>query len=279
MTRFRAESLTPEVVQIVEELQLETTTNRRRWEIGLRLAEIGDPRPGVGAKNGKPDILWRPIPGGVVEIEGHGPFAVQPFHMAAFPVTIAQFRAFLEDKSGYDDKRWWQDLKCEGKENAWQGPLANHPVTNVSWYDATAFCRWFSARLGFEVRLPDEWEWQWAAQSAQTDFRNPWGPDWKEGFANTSESKIHRAIAVGMYPRGDSRQEVSDLAGNVWDWCRNEYGHPRTTAPGGKESRVLRGGSWVNFLYIARADARYGAHPGVRNDGDGFRVVCSSPIR
>ncbi|MBS1872362.1 MAG: SUMF1/EgtB/PvdO family nonheme iron enzyme [Acidobacteria bacterium] len=272
--------LTPEVEWIIEELRCEGTTHERRREIGQRLAHIGDLRPGIGVKDGVPEILWWPIPGGEVEIEEHDRFVVEPFHMAAYPVTIGQFRAFLDAKDGYRKKRWWKDLQRQDPDSAWQSPLVNHPVTDVSWYDATAFCRWLTVKKRYEVRLPDEQEWQWAAQSARPDFRYPWGPEWRDGVANTSESDIHRTTAVGMYPGGASQppQQVADLAGNVWEWCRNEYADPRKTGPGGGESRVLRGGSWDDGQGRARADARYFFHPGYRLYYIGFRVVCSSPI-
>ena len=142
-----------------------------------------------------------------------------------------------------------------------------------------AFCRWLSTELGCEVRLPDEWEWQWAAQSAQAEFAYPWGPEWRDGVANTSEAGIGRTTAVGMYPGGRSLQGVYDLAGNVWEWCRNEYDDPRKTEPGGDESRVLRGGSWGDSQVCARADYRDYDPPDYRYVGYGFRVVCASPIR
>ena len=110
-------------------------------------------------------------------------------------------------------------------------------------------------------------------------LRLPVGPEWREGAANTNESEIRRTTAVGMYPQGDSLQGVSDLAGNVWEWCRNEYEKPERTQPGGTESRVLRGGSWYFIREYARAGYRYYSHPGDRISNLGFRVVCSSPIR
>jgi hypothetical protein len=256
-----ARLLTPEVDWILAELQDDATTHSRRRDIGQRLAEIGDPRPGVGLRDGLPDILWRPIPAGE---------RVKPFHMAAFSVTVCQFRAFLEAKDGYPAKRWWKDLQHEDPDGAWQTRMDNHPITDVSWYDATAFCRWLSARLGYEVRLPDEEERQWAAQSARAEFQYPWGPEWRDRVANTHESKNGGAIAVGMYPGGESLQRVSDLAGNVWEWCRNSSGE--------KEERSLRGGSWGSFQVDARASFRNLYHPFFRAIDFGFRVVCFSPI-
>ena len=103
--------------------------------------------------------------------------------MAAYPVTVAQFQAFALAKDVYADARWWQDLHKNSPEKAWQATRPNHPVTDVSWFDATAYCRWLSDHAGYEVRLPDEPEWQWAAQSAQSHFRYPWGATWQEGVA------------------------------------------------------------------------------------------------
>ena len=270
--------LTPEVDWIQQELLLETTGHQRRRDIGQRLAEIGDPRPGVGVKDGVPQILWRPIPPGTVEVEEHGRFQVEPFHIAAYPITIEQFAAFLKAKDGFNNKAWWKELKRLEPDHAWRSRLTNHPVTEVSWHDATAFCRWLSRRLGFEVRLPDEPEWQWAAQSAEAEFAYPWGPGWKDGVANTSEAGINRTTAVGVYPSGASRQGAFDLAGNVWEWCRNEHEDPKKVQPS-EGPRALRGGSWVNGQGSARASYRSDDDPYYRNYGIGFRVVCSSPIR
>ncbi len=270
--------LRPELDWILAELQDDATTHQRRRDIGQRLAVIGDPRPGVGVISGVPDIVWRAVPGGEVDIEKHGRFVVKLFHMAAYPITFGQFRAFLEAEDGYDNERWWKDLESKDRDSAWQDPLTNHPVTDVSWYDAMAFCRWLSARLAIEVRLPDEREWQWAAQSAQPDDVYPWGPEWLAGRANTNESGIRRTTAVGMYPQGNSLQRVSDLAGNVWDWCLNEYAKPKRVQAGGTESRVLRGGSWNGSQDNARAGSRGSSPPDFRYYNIGFRVVCSSPI-
>jgi hypothetical protein len=265
--------LTPEVEWLLREVAQPETGALRRWEIGKRLAEIGDPRPGVGVKDGVPDILWRPISGGTVEIEKRGSVRVEPFQMAAYPITIAQFRAFVDAPDGYGWERWWKDLeKKDGLDQAWQSAPGNHPVTDVNWYDAAAFCRWLSEKLGKDVRLPDEQEWQQAAQSERVGFAYPWGPDWREGHANTAEADIKRTTAVGMFPQGDSLQQVSDLAGNVWEWCRNEY-------EAGQESRVLRGGSWGYDRDLARAGFRYYYPPHYRSFYIGFRVVVLSPIR
>ena len=84
---------------------------------------------------------------------------------------------------------------------------------------------------------------------------------------------------MGIFPLGDSVQSVSDLAGNVWEWCRNEHANPARTTGGGGEARVLRGGSWDYVRDFARAGYRVSYLPDDRLSSIGFRVVCSSPIR
>jgi len=70
-----------------------------------------------------------------------------------------------------------------------------------------------------------------------------------------------------------------DLSGNVWEWCLNEYENPERVEAGGREARVLRGGSWLLSQEYARAGYRVSFVPDDRNLNIGFRVVCSSPIR
>jgi formylglycine-generating enzyme required for sulfatase activity len=273
-----------EMDRLLAELDDPTTDHLRREAIGLRMAELEahNPRPGVGVRpDGVPDILWCDLEASRVEIEGHGPFDVKPFRMAAYPVTWAQYRAFLEapDADGYGNKRWWRGLTQESEPGRLLWAYPNYPAINVSWFDAVAFCRWLSKRRGEAIHLPDEWEWQLAAQSADPGFAYPWGEAWRENVANTHESDIGRTIAVGVYPSGRSRQAIYDLAGNVWEWCHNAYNNPKAKRPGRDESRVLRGGSWYDDREGARAGYRFVSLPLNRNLGIGFRVVCSSPIR
>jgi hypothetical protein len=277
-----ADLLTSETEWLLAEICCEGVGHQRRRDIGQRLAEIGDPRPGVGVIDGIPDILWRPIPAGEVEIDGHGRFPVKPFRISAYLVTVAQFRAFLDAEDGYDSTTWWIDLEQRDRDVNWTSLLVNQPMSYVRWYDATAFCRWLSTRLRFEVRLPDEWEWQWATQSARDGFIYPWRTKSQDGLANTMEPEFQRPTAVGMYPNGASKHGVFDLAGKVREWCRNEYAEPNKTSAGGDRSRVLRGGSWDLIQDGVSAVSRHYHNPNLRYDNYdsfGFRVVCASPIR
>ena len=140
-----------------------------------------------------------------------------------------------------------------------------------------AFCDWLSDRLGYAITLPTEAQWEKAARGTD-GWTFPWGSEWREGVANTSEAGIDRTSAVGIFPQGCSPYGVMDLAGNVWEWCLNEYEHPERTQRTGREPRVLRGGSWSSPRGFARAASRYHLDPCYRSGDVGFRVVCSSPI-
>jgi formylglycine-generating enzyme required for sulfatase activity len=82
-----------------------------------------------------------------------------------------------------------------------------------------------------------------------------------------------------MFPQGNTDSQISDLAGNVWEWCRNEYHNSKNVEPGGDGARVLRGGSWDDYQDYARSEYRSFSQPRNRNNGIGFRVVVSSPIQ
>jgi hypothetical protein len=255
-----------------------------RDSIGHSLAVLGDPRQGVGlGEEGAPNVDWVKIPGGKIVLEERaGSAAVEPFHMARYLVTNAQFQAFIDAKDGYAKADWWQGMPDDAKDgptkSSWTEP--NQPRESVSWYEAVAFCSWLSRRLGFEVRLPTEFEWQQAATGGDPNNRYPWGPEWDSHRCNTSESVLNRTTAVGLYPAGASTQGVLDLAGNLWEWCLNKYESPdEVTIDDSGESRVLRGGSWSLRQDYARAGSRYDLHPLDRDYFIGFRVVCASPIR
>ena len=276
-----ADFLTPEAEWLLAELLCGDAEHARREAIGMRLSEIEvtHPRPGVGAIDGVPDILWRQIPEGEVAILGQGVFKVAPFHMAAYPVTYAQYKVFLDAERGYQLDDWWYGIEKAESPGKQLRLYASYPADNVSWYDATAFCRWLSAALGFDVCLPSLSEWQWAAQSARRDCEFPWIGEPRGVLANTSESGIGRATAVGMYPDGRSLQGVYDLAGNVSEWCRNQRDNLPKVDSGIRESRVSRGGSWADRLDFAGAYGGRRDSPHDRRADRGFRVICAVPNR
>ena len=278
--------LHPEPLRLLDELAEPATNHQRREDIGLRLHQKGDPRRGVGLRpDGLPDILWMPVGTGEVTLitKAHEQFTftVDAFEMARYPVTWRQYRAFIDSSDGFCDPRWWQGLAADEAHRAHPGDpkwaFDSHPVIQVSWYDAMAFCRWLTERLGEPVRLPIEWEWQWAA-TREGGVHYSWRRSWDTSQANSYESGIGRTVAVGIYPSGRSAWGLDDLSGNVREWCANEHGPPMRTDPNSTVARVLRGGSWRYGAEFLSVDDRYESVPDFRSGSIGLRVCRASPI-
>jgi len=164
----------------------------------------------------------------------------------------------------------------------------NHPADNVNWVDAAAFCHWLSDRTQLAIALPTEFQWQLAATDGNPGKVYPWSdpvdPRWdpleQPWRANTLESELGRSTAVGMYPTGASTGGVMDMAGTIYEWCRNAFDNPDNAqfAMSQDDQRVLRGGSWDDYAAHARSTFRLWYLPGYRYAFIGFRVVCLSPL-
>jgi formylglycine-generating enzyme required for sulfatase activity len=263
-----------------ERLERPKLTHQQRERIGYRLAEIGDPREGVGLDdNGLPHFVWCRVPPGRIELEeGAGAFEVASCHIARYPVTWKQYRTFLAADDGYRNAAWWRDLMHDQAPGDQYRQVENHPSDEVSWDDAMAYCRWLTVRLRYEIRLPAEWEWQQAATGGAPSKGYPWGEEFDSDRANTYESRLGRTTAVGLYSRGESSVGAMDMSGNVLEWCLNTYEKPERIRAGGDPARVVRGGSWDNLRGLARAAYRYNSRPENRLNLLGFRVLCLSPI-
>jgi formylglycine-generating enzyme required for sulfatase activity len=264
----------------------------RLWAADI-LAWLGDDRPGVGVKAGIPDLEWVSIPAGDFLFgEKNEKTPGQSFRISRYPITTAQFEAFLADKD-YKNDEWWEVLiKPEPSESRW--PQPNRPRTDIDWYEAMAFCKWLSSKLHFDVRLPTDQQWERAARGVEGN-EYPWGKDYVLGRANIDETTVPgdreknylgQTSAVGLYsPLGDTKdkykdgKQVADLAGNVWEWCLNKYetGKESVIEPDASgDFRVLRGGSWLDLRDSARASLRHGNLPVNLYVNVGFRVC--SPI-
>jgi formylglycine-generating enzyme required for sulfatase activity len=239
-----------------------------------------------------PDIAWIEIPAGPFIWQDGEPRELPTFWMAKYPVTNAQYQCFIDD-GGYADDRWWRDLKRpEPARPRW--PQGNRPRTDVDWYEAVAFCRWLTARLGLpedSIRLPTDLEWEKAARGEQ-GLAYPWGAEYRSGFANVDETDrygidqrkagpwfLDQTTAVGVYPHGRSPYGVEDLAGTVWEWCLNKRDDvDAVAADTSGAARALRGGFWVSLPRLARADLRFWSRPDDRNVFGGVRLLSSVPI-
>jgi len=301
---------------------------RDRAAAGCALARLGDPRPGVGLRpDGLPDIVWCEVPAGPFimgsdkkkdpqafddELPQHlEKSIIRPYLISRYPVTNAQFAAFVDGPEGYRNDRWWTQAgrQWRGKRT---GPmkyggvydLPNHPVVGVTWYEAVAFCRWLTERLKvegyrwqvwrngqletlnlkletFEVRLPTEAEWEKAARG--TDGRiYPWGDEFDAAKCNMADTGIGTTSAVGIFPGGASIYGCLDMAGNVWEWCATkwlgnyqDYARKADHELEDESGRVLRGGAFYNIQRHVRCAFRHWDDPLDRSWNIGFRLVVA----
>ena len=283
--------LTPKQQKLLDLIADPNTKPPERAEAGRRLAEVGDPRPGVGLRpDGIPDIDWVEIPAGEFIFGGDDKayrglprqkLHLDTFSIARYPVTYAQFQGFVEAEDGIHHDRWWEGLAMQQKTpDAQRWPIANHPRETVSWYQAVAFCRWLSTKVGYEVTLPTEQQWEKAARGTDGRFY-PWGNDYISGYANIDETSgkigpyyLKQTTAVGVYPQGASPYGILDMAGNVLEWTLTDWGNITNNNIGGDSRRVLRGGSWDPAQQLSRSASRLDWFPSYRLFGFGFRVMC-----
>ncbi len=242
--------------QTLRDLQWEPI--HKDWERGIsRILKA----MGVERKVYEPELIR--IPGGEFLMgDDKTPVDVAEFYIGKYPVTNAQYEAFVQ-ANVYELPKHWRDRGRipVGKEN--------HPVVYVSWEDAVAFCEWLSKEAGREFRLPTEAEWEKAARG--TDGREyPWGNEspTKDNERCNFGNNVGDTTPVGKYSKGASPYGAQDMAGNVWEWMVSQYDDAR---------RGLRGGSFRDGSSDVRCAVRLALSPVDRFDDFGFRVGFAPP--
>jgi sulfatase modifying factor 1 len=269
-------------------------------------------RAAIGAHKPRNAVMVM-IPAGTVQIGDHdGPsgerptfqYTSRPFLMDRTLVTVAQFTAFVKD-TGYktDAERYGYAGVLDESEGAWvairgatwrhpTGPKglparADHPVTQVSWFDASAFCS------AYGLRLPTEFEWERAARMGQTPdghvFRTGDSIEhngryllnaWEGTFPllDTGADGYRSTSPVGAF--GTAPSGLTDMAGNVWEWTSSwyvPYGSPERVPIDGSAERVSRGGSFLcssQFCQGYRVSARNHTTPDTSLENIGFRCAA-----
>lgn len=222
---------------------------------------------------------WVDIPGGQVTLEGTI-FEIQPFKIAKYPITKAQFHIFEADPTGYSAPQWWQFAPETTYQRSWRAthsaPMSDYttnpqaPRTAVSWYEAIGFCRWLTHKTGLTITLPTEQQWQRAAQG--DDGRTfPWGNEYDSSCCNQELS----ATPVDQYPSGASPFGVMDMVSNISQWCLNSYKEGHVDMDRYSEYRVGRGGGRKSKPQNASVTYRHGYSPEGMSHEVGFRIVCS----
>ena len=200
---------------------------------------------------------------------------LSPFRISRYPVTNDQHRHFVMETGKESPGHWTGAQVPAGRES--------HPIVNVSWGEAEAYCKWLTKRVGEGVVcLPTEAQWEFAARGAE-GREYPWGAEEPDEDRANFGGRVDGTTSVDAYPGGATPTGIYDLSGNVWEWCRDGCGpysgNPITdpVAPSGGRFFSLRGGS---FLYDARdlraAYRGVGLPPDYRDLSLGFRVVWSA---
>jgi len=230
---------------------------------------------------------------------------ISNFYMDAFEVTNAEYKEFI-DAGGYDKSEYWtaegwhwrQTSQQQGYDRGdpkpmgwgsgdapWESsvfsPLANSPVSGVSWYEAYAYARFRGKSL------PTEAQWEYVARGVEGRIY-PWGNIWFGDFLNHGKGRspfyddtdgFVYAAPVGSYPGGATAEGIHDLSGNVFEWCKDwfavytasDFFNPQ--GPWEGEEKVMRGGSWRGSEEHCRTFQRSRAAPTVRLQEAGFRLV------
>ncbi len=262
------------VVELCVALRESLTEEARSTEpSGVRLAQpmtsTGEER--LHEKDGSGLV---PVPGGEYLLgEGDKKHRVvlSPFWIGKFPVTNEQYGRFLEAGPSRRKPGYWDDEKFNDPRQ---------PVVGVSWLEALAYCRWA------ELDLPSEAEWEAAARGTDA-CPYPWGQEEPSDKLANFGRNVGRPTPVGAYPEGRGPYGTLDQAGNVWEWCWDEFKEDAYGGPDGQRDplvrgdetdeaalRVLRGGSWAYPSGDLRAAVRDGSRAGNRRRNDGFRVLC-----
>jgi formylglycine-generating enzyme required for sulfatase activity len=189
---------------------------------------------------------------------------VKPFSIGRTEVTQAQWQAVMgNNPSGFKEE--------------------TRPVESITWYQAKEFCEKLSERSGYQVRLPTEAEWEYAARGGTTTEYSFGEDETKLGeyawFRGNAGDQTHPVGQKKPNPFG-----LYDMHGNVWEWVEdywhnNYVGAPRDGSAwlvgGDSALRVLRGGSW-NLSFNLRSAIRLNFFPVSRVSNNGFRVVVGA---
>jgi eukaryotic-like serine/threonine-protein kinase len=209
----------------------------------------------------------------IVGLESYGDKQVGEFLIDRFEVTNKQFKTFV-DAGGYNNKSFWQfPIYSEGSEIPFekavtkfidktgrQGPAnweagsypdeqENHPVTGISWYEASAYSAFV------KKKLPTVFHWSIAAETSRTEFLAP-----LSNFSTKGTTEVGSMQGISSFG-------VYDIAGNAREWCSNETNNPN--------QRFILGGGWNDPSY-AFNDA-YTQSAMDRSLANGFRCIQELP--
>lgn len=216
-----------------------------------------------------------------------------PWYEDEHPMRIINLPAFFIDRYEVTNQQYMEFVRAVQRRppDNWTGGTIpqgaeRFPVTDVSWFDADAYCRWKGKRL------PTEEEWEKAARGPD-GLEYPWGNGFDPSKARIATGSVmyNRPLPVGSFEAGKSPYGAFDMIGNVWEWVDGWYeAYPGNTAANDKFGRMLRVTRGLSFMsighfggqdymntaaIIARASFRSFDFPTSRIGDVGFRCAMS----
>ncbi len=208
----------------------------------------------------------------------------EPFWIDAYEVTNAQFAEFLNEVGDQIEVGDWMWLAADDGDvqilesgGTWtpRGGHVSHPVVEVTWFGAVAYCGWRGARL------PTEAEWEYAARGPD-GLVYPWG-DTFDADNVVYDGNSRGLREVGSRPGGISWVGALDMSGNVWEWVNDWYDSgyyadspiQNPQGPEGGFARMVRGGSWDGSGDDVCATDRDWSIPSITDASRGFRCARS----
>lgn len=223
----------------------------KRLLAAKRLGERGDPREGVCQLN--VELAWStrfpaaryPAPLHQKERDKYSKPWLNAYKISRYQITVYQFIDFIKNRPYNKRSLWTLYGWLWNRDQSYKAPLLwdeqrrfpNQPVVGVSWYEATAFCRWLTRRGQAEkwlaktqiIRLPTETEWEVAATwdriaSVKYKWEVPQGENWSSHFGvwkliDSRAQPPSLPPPVGCFPLGKSPCGAEDMSGGVWEWC------------------------------------------------------------
>ncbi|MBQ3690483.1 MAG: formylglycine-generating enzyme family protein [Bacteroidales bacterium] len=201
------------------------------------------------------------------------------FSIGKYEVTVAQYKQFCNEtnrRMPADPPAAWYEEHDKAVKWQWND---NHPIVNVTYFDAIAYCDWLSQKYGGKYSLPTEAQWEYAAKGGKNSKNYAYaGSDDIDEVAWYDETTGEK----GIHPVGKLKPNelgIYDMSGNAWEWCLDYYGKYTSASvkdPAGPTKgtyRVIRGGSWYYVEDMAKVTSRDGPQPRFTNYNYGFRVV------